>query len=275
MPIQWFPLHMAKAEKALRQMLPQVDVVLEVVDARLPRSSSNPRLAEMASDKARIIILNKADLAERGVTAKWISALTTKTTDAVALVASDRGRVLALIKRAKALVPERGTPIKPVRLLVCGIPNVGKSTLLNTLMGRRVAKVGDEPGVTKGQQRIRLEPAVYLLDTPGLLWPKFDDVAAGYRLAASGAVRDTAMEEVDVAKFAVKFLSASYPQRIRERYRLTELDADPEVTLREIGRRRGCLIAGGEVELTKAAQILLHELRSGVLGAISFETPRG
>lgn len=273
MPIHWYPSHMAKAEQAVKDALPRVDVLFEVVDARLPRSSSNPVLASAAAEKPRVIVLNKADLADKAITSKWIEALTTRTTAAVAMVASDRGRVKNLIRRARELAPERGTPIKPLRLMVVGIPNVGKSTLINTLAGRKVAKVGDEPGITKGQQRIRLEPEVYLFDTPGLLWPKIDDEAAGFRLASSGAVRDTSMEETEVALFAVAFLVKSYPGRLRERFDLDDLSTGAEAILEAIGRRRGCLVSGGIVELNKAAQILLKDLRSGLMGAISFETP--
>lgn len=273
MTIHWYPSHMAKAEKAVRDALPRVDVLLEVVDARLPASSSNPILARIAGDKPRVVVLNKADLADREITAKWIAAWTRRSTAVVAMVASDRGRAKNLVRRARELAPDRGTPIKPLRLMVVGIPNVGKSTLINALAGRRIAHVGDEPGVTRSQQRIRLEADVYLFDTPGLLPPKIDDPIAGLRLAASGAVRDTAMEETEVASFAVTWLAATHPNRLKERYGLTELPADATALLEAIGKRRGCLVAGGVVELHKVAQILLKDLRGGALGAISFEAP--
>lgn len=273
MTIHWYPSHMAKAEKAVKDALPRVDVLLEVVDARLPASSSNPILARAAGDKPRIVVLNKSDLADRAVTAKWIAAWTNRTTAVVAMVASDRGRAKNLVRRARELAPDRGTPIKPLRLMVVGIPNVGKSTLINSLAGRRIANVGDEPGVTKAQQRIRLEPEVYLFDTPGLLPPKIEDQVAGLRLAASGAIRDTAIDETEIAAFALAFLASNYPARLRERYGLTELSGDARALLEAIGRRRGCLVAGGVVESNKAAQILLKDLRGGALGAISFESP--
>lgn len=277
MAIHWYPSHMAKAEKALRAIIPQVDVLIEVVDARLPRSSSNPVLAKVSKGKPRIIALNKADLADPAITKAWIAALEggadSTPRKVVAIEATNSKMAKSLFALARQLAPLRNSPVKPLRLMVAGIPNVGKSTLINALAGRKIANVGDEPGVTKGQQRIRLEPSLYLLDTPGLLWPKIHDEDSGYRLAASGAIRDTSMEESDVARFAILFLVEKYGKRVKERYGLSDLNGDWKELLLAIGRRRGCLVAGGGVEINKVAQLLLKELRGGELGRISFESP--
>ncbi len=293
MTIQWYPGHMAKAKKALVLAIPQQDVVVEVRDARAPSASANPVVTELRGDKPCLVVLAKGDLADPDVTQAWLRHLEAapgrgrvlamaSTTDRAA---DTKRRVLELCRRlaASALAsastppaaPLPGQPprVKRVRVIVVGVPNVGKSTLINVLAGRRVAKVGDEPAVTKATQLVALDGDVLLSDNPGILWPKLEDQDAAYRLALAGSLPDTALDFESVGHFGAAFFLAKYPDRLLARYRLTELPASPAALLEQIGRRRGCIKAGGVVDLHKAADHLIHDFRSGALGRVTLEAP--
>lgn len=272
--INWFPGHMHKARKEIAQVMDEVDVVIEVLDARLPRSSENPLVDSLRRDKPVIKLLNKQDLADARVTAQWLEWFGAQDgVTAMALDMTQKKRVQRIPTLCKEAVPARVRAGRPVRAMIMGIPNVGKSTLINALLGRRIAKVGNEPAVTKGQKRYSEHNGMALSDTPGILWPRIEDEDSGYRLAASGAIKDTAIEYELVAAYAAGFLLEHYPDRLTERYRLKALPEGPELLLETIGRKRGCLKPGGIVDLYQAADILLTELRAGKLGPITFETP--
>lgn len=274
MAINWFPGHMHKAQKEIKEILPQIDVVIEVCDARLPFSSENPMITEIRGDKPLIKILNKSDLADPDSTKIWLDYLESQhNVKAIALTTDNPGVAKNLVNLIRKLVPNKDQEGKQINAMIMGIPNVGKSTLLNTLVGKAKAKVGNEPAVTKGQQRIRLEEGLYLFDTPGMLWPKIANENSGYRLAVSGAVKDTAFDHDDIAYFAADYLLKNYPQCLLERYKLSELPAVEEDLIDAIGRNRGCVKSGGRVDLHKASVILINEIRDKTLGPLSFELP--
>ncbi|MBU2871071.1 ribosome biogenesis GTPase YlqF [Colwellia sp. E2M01] len=274
MAINWFPGHMHKAQKEIKEILPQIDVVIEVCDARLPFSSENPMITDIRGDKPLIKILNKSDLADPETTKIWLDYLESQhNVKAIALTTDNPGVAKNLVGLIRKLVPNKDQDGKQINAVIVGIPNVGKSTLLNTLVGKAKAKVGNEPAVTKGQQRIRLEEGLYLYDTPGMLWPKIANENSGYRLAVSGAVKDTAFDHDDIAYFAAEYLLNAYPKRVMERYQLEELPEHEEDLIEAIGRKRGCVKSGGRIDLHKASVILINEIRDKTLGAISFELP--
>jgi ribosome biogenesis GTPase A len=275
MAITWYPGHMKTARRQIAEAMPKIDAVIEVVDARLPVSSGNPLLAEMRRRKPCIMVLNKADLADPKVTKRWIAYFEQQGREvrSIAINASQLKEVGRLPKIWRSLAPHRGGPGKPLRVMVMGIPNVGKSTLINTLAGRRIAKVGNQPAITRSSQQIDLRNGVLLFDTPGILWPDLSDEQAGYRLAASGAIGDSAMDFHGVARFAADYLLRHYPELVRQRYKFSDLPEDGERLLAEVGRRRGCLESGGEVDFYRAAEILLRELQTGKIGRISLEEP--
>lgn len=273
MSINWFPGHMHKARKEIAKTMDEVDVVIEVLDARLPQSSENPLVDSLRGDKPVIKVLNKADLADPALTDEWLAFFNAMSgVRALALDYENRRQIRRLPELCKQLAPVRARAGRPVRAMIMGIPNVGKSTLINALLGKRIAKVGNQPAVTRTQQRFSLQGGMALSDTPGILWPKIEDPDSGYRLAASGAIRDTAIEFEDVALFAANFLLKRYPQRVQERYRLQSLPEHADALIDAIGRKRGCLKPGGIVDRHKASEILLNEMRGGKLGRISFET---
>ncbi len=274
MAINWFPGHMHKAQKEIKEILPQIDVVIEVCDARLPFSSENPMITEITGDKPLIKILNKSDLADAATTKIWLDYLESQhNVKAIALTTDNPGVAKTIPQLIRKLVPNKDEEGKQLNAVIMGIPNVGKSTLINTLVGKAKAKVGNEPAVTKGQQRIRLEEGLYLFDTPGMLWPKIANENSGYRLAVSGAVKDTAFDHDDIAYFAADYLLKAYPKRLMERYKLESLPEHEEDLIEAIGRKRGCVKSGGRVDLHKASVILINEIRDKTLGSISFELP--
>jgi ribosome biogenesis GTPase A len=276
MAIQWFPGHMHATRKALAERLPSIDVVIELLDARLPGSSANPLLAELTAGKPALKVLNKQDLADPATTDLWLAHLRTLPgTQALALDATAAAPARVLVAACRALVPGRGGMVKPLRVLICGIPNVGKSTLINTLTGQRSTKTGDEPGITKAEQKIMLADDFALYDTPGMLWPRITVPESGLLLAASGGIGRNAYDEAEVATALLAQVQRSHAARLRERYKLPDAAslAHADALLHEIGRRRGALRAGGVVDLQKAAEIVINDFRSGAWGRITLETP--
>lgn len=278
MAIQWFPGHMTSARKKAAETMAEVDVVLEVLDARLPQASSNPLIHTLRTHRQRpcLKVLNKADLADPDVTRAWIDFYQRqKDVKAVAISAKRPAEVARLPSLCQSLAPHRNDNFKPLRIMIMGIPNVGKSTLLNALVKRRVAAVGDEPAVTKSQQRIILSSRLTLIDTPGLMWPRIEHDADGYLLAASHAIGRNAVIDEEVAVFLAGILLQRYPALLTARYGFETAGLDAPGVLEAIARRRGCLLRGrgGEPDLEKAATILLTDYRSGALGRISLETP--
>jgi len=274
MAIHWFPGHMNKARKKISEAMPDIDLVIEVLDARLPFSSTNPMVDELRRDKPCIKVLNKADLADPAVTKAWADYFNAQeNTTALPLIAEDRKQVKQLINMAKKVGAARIEKKLSVRVMIMGIPNVGKSTLINALAGRYIARTGNEPAVTKSNQMIDLKNGIVLSDTPGILWPKFENELSGYRLAASGAVKDTAIEYTDVATFALDYLRQAYDKELTARFKLKEMPETAEKLLNTIAAKRGCLRPGGIADLHKASELVLHEMRSGKIGRISLETP--
>ncbi len=286
MTIQWFPGHMTRAKRQIEEKLKLIDVVFELLDARVPQASRNPMIDEIVGAKPRLILLNKADLADAQTNAKWIDWFRSFGREALAIDANTgtgvkdiSGRVRTLLKEKIERQIAKGMKPRPARVLIVGIPNVGKSTLINKLAGRTAAATGDRPGVTKGQQWIRTGGDLELLDTPGILWPKFEDPEVGFKLAATGAIKEEVLQIDEVACYILRWLAAEYREALIERYNLADLPQElPDIVaaagvLEEIGRRRGCLAGGGHVDYAKAAGVLLRDLRTGKLGRITLEAP--
>ncbi len=277
MSIQWFPGHMHKTKKALIERLKSTDMVIEMLDARLPASSQNPLLAQLSRGKPKLYLLNKQDLADPELTRVWLAELQNRpNTSALALDASERQAAQKITAACRALVPHRQGIDRPLRVLICGIPNVGKSTLINGMIGKKSAKTGNEPGITKTEQRLLLADDFWLYDTPGMLWPKIIVPQSGYNLAASGAVGRNALDEETVALELLDYLRQHYLPQLQARYQ-----ADPEESqswqdtdwLEWIGRRRGALLGGGRINYQKAAENTLTDFRDGQIGRITLETP--
>ncbi|EHL76866.1 ribosome biogenesis GTPase YlqF [Bacillus smithii] len=279
MTIQWFPGHMAKARREVTEKLKLIDIVFELVDARLPLSSRNPMIDEIIQQKPRIILLNKADLADSDWTKEWIAYFKSRQLPAIAINSQEGQGLSQIMNKTKELLKEkfermRARGIKPraVRAMIVGIPNVGKSTLINRLAKRNIAKTGNTPGVTKAQQWIKVEKELELLDTPGILWPKFEDEEVGYKLALTGAIKDSIINLQDVAAYGLRFLKEHYPERLTERYQI-----DPHLEIIEmfdaIGKLRGCLLKGGEIDYDKTTDIIIRDIRSEKLGKLTFDFP--
>ena len=274
MAIHWYPGHMHKAIREMTKILPDVDMVIELLDARLPASSQNPAIVTLRDNKPCIKILSKADLADPETTSRWQAHFEQDASVKTLQTTLDlKGKPQSIIRLCQSLVPSRVKANLNMLVMVAGIPNVGKSTLINALAGRKIAKTGNEPAITKGQQRIKLGQGIMLLDTPGILWPKIDNENSGYRLAASGAIKDTAMGIEDVAFYLADYLIKRYPTALKDRYDLVSVPATEIEFIELMGVRRGCLSAGGRVDLEKASAILVNEFRAGMLGAITLETP--
>ena len=278
MPVQWFPGHMAKTRRLMKEHLSKVDLVIEILDARAPLSTTNPLLAEIRGSRPRIVLLNKEDLADPAVTTAWADYFrkSDRNTRVLPVSASRRGTLRKIPSAALALcgdsarVRRRGP-----RAMVAGIPNVGKSTLINALARRHKAETGDRPGVTRDVQWVPADGRLRLLDTPGLLWHKFDDPLVGYRLAVIGAIKDEILPLEEVGRAAASYIGARYPDSLRARYDFEDIPNDPWLLLEHIGRRRGCLVAGGRVDREKASRVFLKDLREGRLGRLSVEEPAG
>lgn len=274
MTIEWYPGHMGKAHHQISELIRTVHVIIEVLDARLPASSSNHLLEELRGNKPCIKVMNKNDLADPAVTRAWVRALEKLSgIRALPLSAKQHREVNQLTRLCLGLSPTRGKPGRPLRAMVVGIPNVGKSTLINTMAGKCMAKVGDKPAITNCTQQIDLRNGVVLCDTPGLLWPDMSDQVAAYRLASSGAIGAGALDNTKVGIFAVEFMMQRYREPLRSRYGFTDLSDSADAVLEQIGRRLGCLTGGGGIDLNRAAEAFLRELRGGKLGRVSFEEP--
>lgn len=279
MSVQWFPGHMHATRKAIAERIKGIDVVIEMLDARLPGSSANPMLAQLIDGTPTLKLLNKSDLGDPARTALWLDYYNAlPLTHAITMRAHVAASVRELEAACRAMAPKRGGMVKPIRVLIGGIPNVGKSTLINALVGKRATQTGDEAGVTKQEQRIVLADDFYLYDTPGVLWPKIIVPQSGYHLAASGAVGRNAYDDEEVALELLKTLRGPYAAQLAERYKWREtLDiiaqTPEEDLLAGVARQRGALLPGGRINHQKAAELLLVDFRSGALGPITLETP--
>lgn len=279
MEFQWYPGHMSKAKRAMQADLKLINVIIELVDARVPLSSKNPDIDPMANGKSRIILLNKCDLADSSVTARWKKYYEEKGFF-VALVNSKNGKgvkqvnevIQSACKEKIERDRRRGILNRPIRAMIVGIPNVGKSTFINSFAGKSCTKTGNKPGVTKGKQWIRLNKNVELLDTPGILWPKFEDQTVGLRLAFIGSIKDELSNQYELCMLLMQYLGEHYPKAIPDTYQIEPAENEVEL-LERVAKRRGCLKAGGEHDLDKAANYVIDDFRNGRLGCISLEQP--
>ncbi len=276
--IQWFPGHMAKTRRKIKEILPLIDAVAEVVDARIPQSSRNPEIAELIEGKPHIILLNKCDMADKGVTEEWIKHYKSQGIFAIA-VDCKSGKGLSAFKDTvkTALAPKleayaaKGMVGKPLRVMVVGIPNVGKSSFINRVAGKSRAKVENRPGVTRGNQWFTIDKQLELLDTPGVLWPKFEDATVGEHLAFTGAVKDRILDTELLAMRLLEILSINYKDLLEKRYGSLDFECDSYDLLCQVGKKRGMVIRGGETDTERAANMLLEEYRNCKIGFISLE----
>jgi len=274
MLIQWYPGHMHKASKEIKHILPQVDLIIEILDARIPFSSENPMLKALRGDKPCIKVLSKSDLADPDMTQAWQAYLEQeKGVKTLALTIEQPEKMRQIADLCHKMLPGKDSSGRLIQALIVGIPNVGKSTLINILAGRTIAKTGNEPAITKTQQRIDIGNGIVLWDTPGVLWPNVENRNSGYRLATTGAIKDTAINHEHIAFFAAEYLLRHYPDLLKARFQIEQLPDGEQELMETIGRNRGCLRAGGRVDMDKVAKLLLSELRAGTIGRISLETP--
>lgn len=278
MLIQWFPGHMAKTKRLIIEHLKAVDVAAELLDARIPLSSANPMVEELLSGKPRIVILNKADLADPGMTKAWESYYKRKGVAAVSMSCGngkDKKKFLRLIKEAAGPMLEkwkrRGLKTRSARIMILGIPNVGKSTLINFISGTAAARTANTPGHTRGKQWVRLSQGLDLLDTPGVLWPKFEDQVAALRLAATGAIAGDVFDADTVVPELMRVLARTAPDALREKYGIEDAAADPQILLAQAGKRRGCILPGGAIDYARTQTMILNDFRSGKLGRITLD----
>ena len=280
MHFQWYPGHMTKAKRMMQENIKLIDLVIELVDARIPLSSRNPDIDELGKNKARLVLLNKADLAEDKWNDAWAEYFKKKGFSVVKVNSRKGGGIKSIqgvIREACAEKIERdrkrGILNRPVRAMVVGIPNVGKSTFINALAGKACAKTGNKPGVTKGKQWIRLNKQVELLDTPGILWPKFEDQEVGLKLAFIGSIKDEVLQTEELAAELIHFLRTAYPEVLADKYNI-EMDEDDYVVLNHIAKSRNCIVRGNELNTEKAALLLLDDFRNGKLGRLTLEYPQ-
>ena len=281
--IQWFPGHMAKTRRLMKENLPLVDVVVEITDARIPASSRNPEMKNLVGGKPRVVVLNKCDMADEALTAEWIEYYRTNGVRAVAMDCRSGKGLNKLVPTVKEVMKKelekraaKGMEGKPIRMMIVGIPNVGKSSFINRVAGGKRAKVEDRPGVTRGKQWVTLEKGIDLLDMPGVLWPKFDDKTVGEHLAFTGAIKDDILDTELLAMRLADLLNREYHSLLCERYRLTDEETagiEPYDLLSLIGAKRGMKISGGEVDTERAAAVLLDEFRGGKIGRMTLEMP--
>ncbi|MDI1231762.1 MAG: ribosome biogenesis GTPase YlqF [Methylobacter sp.] len=274
MLIQWYPGHMHKASKAVKEILPKVDLIIEILDARIPFSSQNPMLTDLRGDKPCIKVLSKSDLADPEITQQWQTYLEQEQgVKTLALTTEQPEKMRQLTELCHKMLPTKQSSGRLIHTLIMGIPNVGKSTLINILAGRIIAKTGNEPAITKNQQRIDIGNGIILWDTPGMLWPNVENKNSGYRLATTGAIKDTAITHEHVAFFAAEYLLQHYPDLLQTRFQLEKAPESEQQLMEAIGKKRGCLRSGGHIEMDKVSKILLSEFRAGTIGRISLETP--
>ncbi|MGM0948514.1 MAG: ribosome biogenesis GTPase YlqF [Bacillota bacterium] len=280
MTIQWFPGHMAKARREVTEKLKLIDIVYELVDARIPMSSRNPMIEDILKNKPRIMLLNKADKADAAVTQQWKQHFENQGIRSLSINSVNGQGLNEIVPASKEILQEkfdrmRAKGVKPraIRALIIGIPNVGKSTLINRLAKKNIAKTGDRPGITTSQQWVKVGKELELLDTPGILWPKFEDELVGLRLAITGAIKDTILNLQDVAVFGLRFLEEHYPERLKERYSLDEIPEDIAELFDAIGEKRGCLMSGGLINYDKTTEVIIRDIRTEKFGRLSFEQP--
>jgi ribosome biogenesis GTPase A len=286
MTIQWFPGHMTRARRQIQDKLKLIDLAIELLDARIPLSSRNPMIDEILMNKPRLVLLNKSDLADPEITRQWVAYFAEQGLKALPIDAAQGNPSKEILNRSRELLSDKieaqlrkGIKPRAIRALIVGIPNVGKSTLINKMAGRKIAATGDRPGVTKGQQWIKVGTEMELLDTPGILWPKFEDQRVGMRLAATGAIKEEILHPEEIALFAMRYIAKKYGDSLKERFGIAEVPQDTEDNekvvqlIEDIGRKRGALMSGGRVDLEKASLTILRELRAGKLGRVSLEDP--
>lgn len=274
MSINWYPGHMYKATREMKEALPNIDIIIEVLDARIPYSSENPVIQQLRVGKPCIKLLNKQDLADPALTQSWLQYFEEEAgVKAMAISLQEPERIKSVLDLCRKLVPKKEEDAQPIYAMITGIPNVGKSTLINSMAGRMIAKTGNEPAITKGQQHINLHNGIILVDTPGILWPKVENEKSAYRLATSGAIKETAISYDDVAFFAADYLLANYSKLLQERYKIDVLPEKEIDFLEMIGRKKGCLVSGNRVDFDKVSRLFIGEFRDGTLGKITLESP--
>ncbi|PIC58810.1 ribosome biogenesis GTPase YlqF [Sporosarcina sp. P12(2017)] len=280
MAIQWFPGHMAKARREVSEKLKLVDIVFELIDARLPLSSRNPMIDEVTQQKPRLLILNKMDLADEVQTKRWIAYFEQQGLRTVAINSFEGKGIQTVTKAAKEILQpkfdrmkQRGIRPGAIRAMIVGIPNVGKSTLINRLAKKNIAKTGNKPGVTKAQQWIKFGKELELLDTPGVLWPKFEDQRVGYKLALTGAIKDSILNMEELAVYGLQFLETHYPERLVQRYEMTTVGDNIQSLFDKIGERRKVYTVGGEIDYDKVAEMIVQDIRDQQVGKLTFDFP--
>lgn len=280
MAINWFPGHMVKTKRAIKENLTLVDAVIEIRDARIPRASANPEIDSLCGNKPRIILLNKSDLSDKNITRAWMNSLTKENVRVIEInslkgegIKQIKPILLDLLKEKHERLKAKGLVNIVTRVMVVGIPNVGKSTFINKMAKNNIAKTGDRPGVTKTKQWIKTSIGIELMDTPGILWPKFEDEDVALNLAFTGAIKDEIMDTEELALKLVERLMNIKPDALTTRYKLDSLDEDPLINLDNIARKRGCIISGGNIDYNRISAILLDEFRGGKIGNITLERP--
>ncbi len=278
--IQWFPGHMAKAKREISEKVKMVDLIIELKDARIPYSSTNPMIDEIVKDKPRLILLCKSSIADPLVTKKWMEYYKNKNILSLDIDSITNYNIKNVVPYCRLALKEvfekrraKGITNNQIKAIIMGIPNVGKSTIINTLAKRKAVAVGDKPGVTKSQTWIKITDDLMLLDTPGILWPKFEDQEVGLKLAMCGSIKDEILDLEEVCVKSLDYLKNEYPELLKSRYNLDHLEEDPYLILEQIGQKRGCMLKGGIIDTSRACTIVMNELRSMKIGAMSYEKP--